>query len=110
MTIRGAVVAGTLALLAGVALCAAVAQAEEAYAVNGRDVFVVGNGDVHNATSYRGVERLSIRRSPSGTTYTAHSFRVSSGTDPRTIPTTSRFLTSLLQSSSTRRRCAICVA
>ena len=64
MTSRRAVVAGTLALLAGVALCVAVAQAEEAYTVAGRDVFVVGNGDVHNQTSYRGVERLVIRRSP----------------------------------------------
>jgi hypothetical protein len=72
MTSRRAVVAGTLALLAGVALCVAVAQAEEAYTVAGRDVFVVGNGDVHNQTSYRGVERLVIRRSPNGTTYTAH--------------------------------------
>lgn len=70
MTLRRAVVAGTLVLLAAAALCAAAAQAEESYAVDGRDVFVVGNGDVHDQTAYRGVERLAIQRSHAGTTYT----------------------------------------
>lgn len=72
MTFRRAVVAGTIALLAAIGASAAATRADEPYTVTGRDVFLVGNGEVHSETSYRGVQRLSIAHSPEGTTYAAH--------------------------------------
>lgn len=71
MMFRRAVAAGTLVLLAAVAASAATARADEPYTVTGRDVFLVGNGEVHSQTVYRGVERLTIGRSGSSTTYAA---------------------------------------
>jgi hypothetical protein len=71
MIFRRAVVAGTLVLLAAVAASAALARADEPYSVSGRDVFMVGNGEVHSETVYHGVQRLTIERSSSGTTYAA---------------------------------------
>jgi hypothetical protein len=71
MIFRRAVVAGTLALLAAVAASAEGARADESYAVSGRDIFSVGNGDVHSETVYNGLQRLTIGRSSDGTTYAA---------------------------------------
>src|ERR1700736_2626123 len=71
MPFRRAVVAGTFLLLAALVLCVAAARADEPYSVSGRDVFLVGNGEVHNETVYRGVQRLSIVRSGAGITYVA---------------------------------------
>ena len=70
MIIRRAVLAGTSALLLTVAAPAA-ARADQAYAVQGRDTFRVGNGEVHSETVYRGVQRLTIRRSAGKTTFNA---------------------------------------
>jgi hypothetical protein len=70
MIIRRAVLAGTSALLLAVAAPAA-ARADQAYAVQGRDTFRVGNGEVHSETVYRGVQRLTIRRSAGKTTFNA---------------------------------------
>jgi hypothetical protein len=71
MNFRRAVVAGTFVLLAAVAASVAVARADEPYSVTGRDIFRVGNGEVHSETVYHGVQRLSIAHSSSGTTYAA---------------------------------------
>jgi hypothetical protein len=71
MIFRRAVAAGTLVLLAAFAAFAAPAPADESYAVSGRDVFSVGNGEVHSETIYRGLQRLSIGHSNDGTTYAA---------------------------------------
>ena len=71
MIFRRAVVAGTLVLLAAVAATAERVRADELYAVSGRDIFSVGNGDVHSETIYSGRQRLSIGRSADGTTYAA---------------------------------------
>jgi hypothetical protein len=70
MIIRRAVLAGTFALLLAVAAPAA-ARADQAYAVQGRDTFRVGNGEVHSETVYHGVQRLTIRRSAGKTTFVA---------------------------------------
>jgi len=72
MILRRAVVAGTLVFFAAALFCTAAARADEAYAVDGRDVFLVGNGDVHDRTSYHGIERLAIVLAANGTTYVAH--------------------------------------
>jgi hypothetical protein len=101
MTLRRAVVAGTLALLAAVALCAAAAKAEESYSVDGRDVFVVGNGDVHDQTSYRGVQRLAIQRSPQGTTYKVHVSYDKDG-DSGKVHETASYTSTLLHSGELR--------
>ncbi len=71
MTFRRAV-AGTFAFLAAATATAAAALGDQTYTVNGRDVFRIGNGDVHSTTVYRGTERLSIVRSGEGTQYVAH--------------------------------------
>jgi len=71
MTFRRAVAAGTLVLLAAIAAAASAARADDTYTVSGRDIFSVGNGDVHSETIYRGRQRLSIGRSSDGTTYVA---------------------------------------
>jgi hypothetical protein len=71
MIFRRAVLAGTFALLLAVA-ASAVARADQAYAVEGRDTFRVGNGEVSSETVYHGVQRLTIRRSGAKTTFVAH--------------------------------------
>ena len=71
MIFRRAVVAGTFALLIAVATSRAASAADQAYTVEGRDVFRVGNTDVQSRTAYRGMQRLTIARNPSGTTYVA---------------------------------------
>ena len=68
MIIRRAVVATTFALLTAVAASAAAARADQVYAVEGRDVFRLGNGDSQSKTIYHGVQRLSVSRSANGTT------------------------------------------
>jgi hypothetical protein len=70
MTFRRAVVAGMFALLAAVASAAA-ARADQAYAVEGHDVFLDGNRDVRSETVYRGMQRLTITRSGRATIYSA---------------------------------------
>jgi hypothetical protein len=72
MTLRRAVVAGTCALVVALAASAAAARAEQAYAVEGRDTFRAGNGDVRSDTVYHGVQRLTIVRNGTSTTYNAH--------------------------------------
>ena len=60
------------ALLTAVAASAAAAGADQAYAVEGRDVFRLGNGESKSNTIYRGVQRLTVSRSANGaTTYVA---------------------------------------
>lgn len=72
MNFRRAVVAGTFALLTAVAASAAAARADQAYAVDGRDVFRLGNGDSQSKTVYHGVQRLTVSRgAKGGTTYVA---------------------------------------
>ena len=70
MIIRRAVLAGTFALLLAAA-ASAVARADQAYSVEGRDTFRVGNGEVHSETVYHGVQRLTIRRGATKTTFVA---------------------------------------
>jgi hypothetical protein len=71
MTFRRAV-AGTFAFLAAVTATAAAALGDQTYTVDGKDVFRVGNGDVHSTTMYHGTERLTIARGADGTHYVAH--------------------------------------
>ncbi|HEY6234150.1 MAG TPA: hypothetical protein VIW69_03465 [Candidatus Elarobacter sp.] len=72
MIIRRAVVAATFALLTAVAASAAAARADQAYAVEGRDVFRLGNGDAQSSkTIYHGVQRLTVTRANGATTYVA---------------------------------------
>lgn len=72
MNIRRAVAVAAFALLTAVAASAAAARADQAYAVEGRDVFRLGNGDSKSKTVYRGVQRLTVSRSANGaTTYIA---------------------------------------
>jgi len=68
MIIRRAVVTATFALLTAVAASAAAARADQAYAVEGRDVFRLGNGDSQSKTVYHGMQRLTVSRSANGTT------------------------------------------
>ena len=68
MIIRRAVVAATFALLTAVAASAAAARADQAYAVDGHDVFRLGNGDSQSKTVYHGVQRLTVSRGANGTT------------------------------------------
>ena len=70
MIFRRAVVAGMFALLAAAA-SAATARADQAYAVEGHDIFRDGNRDVRSETVYRGVQRLTITRSGRATIYSA---------------------------------------
>lgn len=70
MNFRRAVVAGFV-LLAAAAATAAVARADQAYAVEGRDSFRAGNGEMRSETVYRGVQQLTIRRNGKRTTYDA---------------------------------------
>jgi hypothetical protein len=70
MNFRRATVAGFV-FLAAVAVTAAAARADQAYAVEGRDSFRAGNGDMRSETTYRGVQRLTIRRARGKTTYDA---------------------------------------
>jgi len=70
MNFRRAVVAGFV-LLAAVAATAAVARADQAYAVEGRDSFRTGAGDVRSETVYRGVQHLTITHSHGSTKYDA---------------------------------------
>ena len=72
MIIRRAVVAATFALLTAVAASATAARADQSYAVEGRDVFRLGNGDSKSKTLYHGIQRLTVSRSANGaTTYVA---------------------------------------
>lgn len=71
MIFRRAVVAGTFALLIAVAAPAAAAGADQGYTVDGSDVFRVGDNDALTQTLYHGMQRLSIARSGSTTTYVA---------------------------------------
>ncbi|MBV8642318.1 MAG: hypothetical protein JO225_00190 [Candidatus Eremiobacteraeota bacterium] len=71
MTFRRALAAGTFALLTTVAAAAA-ASADQAYTVDGSDTFRLGNGDVRSQTVYHGVERLTISKTGTTTTYVAH--------------------------------------
>ncbi|HEY0383698.1 MAG TPA: hypothetical protein VGC72_16015 [Candidatus Elarobacter sp.] len=72
MISRRAVVAATFALLTAVAATAVAAFADQAYAVEGRDVFRLGNGDSQSTTSYHGVQHLTVSRRANGaTTYVA---------------------------------------
>lgn len=64
-------VAGTFVLLLAVAATAAAARADQAYAVEGRDTFRAGTGDVRSETVYHGVQRLTIVRKGKSTTYDA---------------------------------------
>src|SRR6202163_952375 len=57
-------------LLAAVASAAA-ARADQAYAVEGHDVFHDGNRDVRSETVYRGMQRLTVTRSGRATVYNA---------------------------------------
>ena len=70
MIFRRAVVAGMFVLLAAVASAAA-ARADQAYAVEGHDVFHDGNRDVRSETVYHGVQRLTVTRSGRATVYNA---------------------------------------
>ena len=70
MIFRRAVVAGTFALLAA-ALSVSAARADQAYAVEGHDVFHDGNRDVRSETVYHGVQRLTVTRSGTATVYNA---------------------------------------
>jgi hypothetical protein len=73
MIFRRAVAVAAFALLTAVAASAAAARADQAYSVEGRDVFRLGNGDSKSKTLYRGVQRLTVSRSANGTTtYVAH--------------------------------------
>ncbi|HEV3088542.1 MAG TPA: hypothetical protein VGX96_15115 [Candidatus Elarobacter sp.] len=71
MIFRRRFVAGTFALLTALAVPAAV-RADQAYAVTGRDTFRVGSGEVHSETVYHGVQRLTIARKGTTTTYVAN--------------------------------------
>lgn len=71
MIFRRAVVAGTFALLIAVAASAAAGGADQAYTVDGRDVFRVGDNDTLSQTLYHGTQRLSIAHNGSATTYVA---------------------------------------
>lgn len=64
-------VAGTLAFSIAVAASAAAADADQAYAVQGRDTFRVGNGEVHSQTLYTGRQSLHVVRAGRATTYVA---------------------------------------
>jgi hypothetical protein len=73
MIFRRAVAVATFAFLTAVAASAAAARADQAYSVEGRDVFRLGNGDAKSKTIYHGVQRLTVSRSANGTTtYVAH--------------------------------------
>lgn len=71
MTFRRALVAGTIALLAAVTLTVSAARADQAYTVDGHDVFRIGGGEVQSRTVYRGTQQLSIARDGQGTHYVA---------------------------------------
>ena len=72
MIFRRAAVVAAFALLTAVAASAAAARADQAYTVEGRDVFRLGNGDSKTKTLYRGVQRLTVSRNANGaTTYVA---------------------------------------
>jgi hypothetical protein len=71
MIFRRACVAGTFALLASVTGTVTAAAAEQAYTVDGRDIFRIGSSDVQSKTVYHGAERLTVVREGDGTHYTA---------------------------------------
>ncbi len=71
MTLRRALVAGTFALLAAAAATVAAARADQAYTVDGRDVFRIGNGEVQSRTLYHGTQQLTIVRDGGATHYVA---------------------------------------
>src|SRR3981081_1287034 len=68
MISRRAVVAATFALLTAVAAAAVAAIADQAYSVDGRDVFKLGNGDSQSKTIYHGVQLLTVSRRANGAT------------------------------------------
>ncbi|HTJ28319.1 MAG TPA: hypothetical protein VMA36_19335 [Candidatus Limnocylindria bacterium] len=59
------------ALLVTATAIVTAAAAEQAYTVDGRDIFRIGDGDVQSQTMYHGTERLTITRDTDGTHYTA---------------------------------------
>ena len=71
MIFRRAVVAGTFALVFAAGACVAAARADQSYAVDGRDTFRSGNGEVRSATVYHGVQKLLITRAKGSTTFNA---------------------------------------
>jgi hypothetical protein len=71
MIFRRAVVAGMFTLLTTATGIVTAAAAEQAYTVDGRDVFRIGDGDVQSRTLYHGTEELTITRDADGTHYTA---------------------------------------
>ena len=71
MTFRRALVAGTFALLAAVTLTVSTARADQAYSVDGHDVFRIGRGEVQSRTVYRGTQQLTVVRDGGGTHYVA---------------------------------------
>jgi len=71
MIFRRAVVAGMFALLAAAASATA-ARADQAYAVEGHDVFRDGSRDVRSETVYHGVQRLSVTHNGQTTIYNAN--------------------------------------
>ena len=71
MIFRRAFVAGTVTLLTAVTGVVTAAAAEQAYTVDGRDIFRIGASDEQSKTLYHGVETLTIVREGDGTHYTA---------------------------------------
>ena len=71
MIFRRAVVAGMFVLLTVAAATAAMVRAEQAYAVDGRDTFRLGNGQSETKTIYKGIQHLTILRRGSTTKYVA---------------------------------------
>jgi hypothetical protein len=71
MIFRRAAVAGMLALLVSTTGIVTAGAAEQAYTVDGSDVFRIGGGDVASQVLYHGTEQLTIARDADGTHYTA---------------------------------------
>jgi hypothetical protein len=64
--------AGTFVFLTAMTASVAAGLADQTYMVNGRDVFKIGNGEVHSSTVYHGTEQLTIVRDGGSTRYVAH--------------------------------------
>ncbi|HTW85272.1 MAG TPA: hypothetical protein VMD91_14475 [Candidatus Sulfotelmatobacter sp.] len=68
---RRAACAGSFAFLLAMAGNAAIASADQAYAVSGKDVFQLGGHDERTQTQYTGVQQLVITRTGTQTQYVA---------------------------------------
>jgi hypothetical protein len=68
---RRAVVAGMITLLTTAAASVGAAGAQQAYTVDGRDVYKIGTGTARSMTLYHGTEQLTIRREGATTRYVA---------------------------------------